>query len=397
MSQNNSKGRNLAKRESDKQFLADYTMPGAFPTFLDDSLAARIKFGAVLPLSPNSPGRTSKPQSSAIPSPEKTEFDRDVSMSITSSPTSATQSPTQSPIQYPVQSFDGNEPDRDVETSDWYSSELWTRQKVKEQEIKASKLIGDFDRIKATLEYYCANDLQLHSKWVRILADHILLLAESRGQYLNIAVAYHVSQLQASKYRQQLEASILESEAKRAYDEEMEKNKKGSMRGKSKIPRTDDASISKGTHPLNKKGSGRNSIPDDMMPTKDKKEDLNFKLVGPDDFLKTLKMSKATEASYFESFRQLRDDIFHSLRNPGKAYDPLFFIRKSDSEIDTNPTTVVPSDGQKTHMCTAIQRPLVEPIETIETKEALQDYDLMDIDIPKVPGYLDSDEECTIQ
>ncbi|TGJ69084.1 hypothetical protein EYR41_005151 [Orbilia oligospora] len=384
MSQNNSKGRNLAKRESDKQFLADYTMPGAFPTFLDDSLAARIKFGAVLPLSPNSPGRTSKPQSSAIHSPEKPEFDRDVSMSITSSPTSATQSPTQSPIQYPVQSFDGNEPDRDVETSDWYSSELWTRQKVEEQEIKASKLIGDFDRIKATLEYYCANDLQLHSKWVRILADHILLLAESRGQYLNIAVAYHVSQLQASKYRQQLEASILESEAKRAYDEEMEKNKKGSMRGKSKIPRTDDASISKGTHPLNKKGSGRNSIPDDMMPTKDKKEDLNFKLVGPDDFLKTLKMSKATEASYFESFRQLRDDIFHSLRNPGKAYDPLFFI-------------LVPSDGQKTHMCTAIQRPLVEPIETIETKEALQDYDLMDIDIPKVPGYLDSDEECTIQ
>ncbi|KAF3231552.1 hypothetical protein TWF192_000998 [Orbilia oligospora] len=365
MSLNNSKGKNPSKRESDKQFLADYTPPGGFPIYLDDSLAARIKFGAVLPLHPNSPGRVSQPQPSAIPSPEKPEDDRDVNMSVGSPPTS----PTQSPIQYPVQSFDGNEPDRDVETSDWYSSELWTRQKVKEQEIKASKLIGDFDRIKATLEYYCANDLQLHSKWVRILADHILLLAESRGQYLNIAVAYHVSQLQASKYRQQLEASILESEAKRAYDEEMGKNKKGSMRGKSKIPRTDDASISKGTHPLSKKGSSRNSIPDDMMPTKGKKGDLNFRLVGPDDFLKTLKMSKATEADYFESFRQLRDDIFH----------------------------MVPSDGQKTHMCTAIQRPLVEPIETIETKEALQDYDRMDTDIPKVPGYLDSNEECTIQ
>ncbi|KAF3313103.1 hypothetical protein TWF173_006277 [Orbilia oligospora] len=363
MSLNNSKGKDPTKRESDKQFLADYTMPGGFPIFLDDSLAARIKFGAVLPLHPNSPRRVSQPQPSVIPSPEKP--DRDVDMSISSPPTS----PIQSPIQYPAQSFDGNELDRDVETSDWYSSELWTRQKVKEQEIKASKLIGDFDRIKATLEYYCANDLQLHSKWVRILADHILLLAESRGQYLNIAVAYHVSQLQASKYRQQLEASILESEAKRAYDEEMEKNKKGSMRGKSKIPRTDDASISKGTHPLSKKESGRNSIPDDMMPTKDKKEDLNFRLVGPDDFLKTLKMSKATEADYFESFRQLRDDIFH----------------------------MAPSDGQKTHRCTAIQRPLVEPIENIETKEALQDYDRMDTNIPKVPGYLDSDEECTIQ
>ncbi|KAF3228844.1 hypothetical protein TWF106_006364 [Orbilia oligospora] len=305
MSLNNSKGKNPSKRESDKQFLADYTPPGGFPIYLDDSLAARIKFGAVLPLHPNSPGRVSQPQPSAIPSPEKPEDDRDVNMSVGSPPTS----PTQSPIQYPVQSFDGNEPDRDVETSDWYSSELWTRQKVKEQEIKASKLIVYIWAIRTELK-------------IRI------------------------------------QASILESEAKRAYDEEMGKNKKGSMRGKSKIPRTDDASISKGTHPLSKKGSSRNSIPDDMMPTKGKKGDLNFRLVGPDDFLKTLKMSKATEADYFESFRQLRDDIFHSLRSPGKAYDPLFFI---------------------------------------QTKEALQDYDRMDTDIPKVPGYLDSNEECTIQ
>ncbi|RVD83273.1 uncharacterized protein DFL_007667 [Arthrobotrys flagrans] len=278
MSQNKSKSKGPAGKVSDEQSLTDYTMPGAFPTFLEDSVARRIKFGAFLPLSPNSPGWISQPRSSPFPSPKKSEVDRDVSMTLSSPPTS--------PIQSLIQSHIGNNLDHDIETSDWYCPELWTRQKAADQEAKASKLIGDLNRIKATLEYYCANNLQYHSKWVRILADHITLLAEARGQKLNIAVAYHVSQLKAFKYRQQLEAYILKSEAKRAYNEEMEKNRQGSLRGKGKVARTDDTSISKITHPMSKKRSTRNNIPEDVMLEKGKYKDVNFKLVGQMTFLK---------------------------------------------------------------------------------------------------------------
>ncbi|KAK6529541.1 hypothetical protein TWF281_008712 [Arthrobotrys megalospora] len=377
-SQSKPSGKKSSMEVSDEQFLATYKIPGAFPTFLDDSPARRLKFG----LSATSPPKNSLENSSIFTSPLQSELDIDTSMTLSSPPTS--------PIKSPIRA--GSDL---VETSDWYCPELWSRNKVVEQENRASKLIGDYNRIKATLEYYCANDLQYHSKWVRILADHILLLAESRGQELNIAVAYHVSQQKASKYRQQLEASILESEAKRVYEEEMEIIGKGSLRGKSKIARTDEASISKGTHPLSKKASARRSLPKEMMPDAVGSQDVNFKLVGPDDFLKTLKMSKKTEKEYFESFRQLRDDIFQSIRSPGIPYEPLFFVHGFDEEVDTNSSEVAPFDGQRTP--SSVQRPQMEVGKTSNAEKTTEDPDPMDIDIPKLPGHLDSNEECAVQ
>ncbi|RVD83272.1 uncharacterized protein DFL_007666 [Arthrobotrys flagrans] len=65
------------------------------------------------------------------------------------------------------------------------------------------------------------------------------------------------------------------------------------------------------------------------------------------------------------------------------------------SKVSEAPASLTPSDGQRTR--TSIQRPLVEPIENIETKQAIQDHDSTDIDIPNVPGYLDPNEECTVQ
>ncbi|KAK6334979.1 hypothetical protein TWF718_010420 [Orbilia javanica] len=395
-SENKKKGKEPAAKIPEEEFCTDYTMPGVFPTFLEDSIAGRIKFGAFLPLSPTSPGRNLAPPSSIIASPEKSEVGKDIpSVPANSSPTSPAHSSAGSPTPSSSLSSAKKDADHGIETSDWYCPELWSRQKALDQETKASKLIGDFNRIKATLEYYCANDLQYHSKWVRILADHILLVAEAKGQHLNIAVAYHVSQLKASKYRQHLEASLWESECKRAYEEELEKNRQGSLRGKSKVPRTDDASISKGTHPMSKKGSARNSLPEDMAQEKSKDKEINFKLVGPDDFIKTLKMPKATEVEYVESFRQLRGDIFQSLRSPGKPYDPLFFMRKFDDEVDTDLRTVVPFDGQKIQL--PAQPPPAEPIENIEAEGVIEDYDLMEIDTPKIPGYLNTNEKCTMQ
>ncbi|KAJ6259719.1 LOW QUALITY PROTEIN: hypothetical protein Dda_5357 [Drechslerella dactyloides] len=213
--------------------------------------------------------------------------------------------------------------------SDWYDPEVWPREKVVEQENLAAKLIGDPDSIKATLEYYCAHDLQYHTKWVRILADHILLLAESKNRDLNHAVAYQVSQQKASNYRQQLEASIIASESKRPRKEDSVP--KGSLRGKRKIRRTDKASLSKGTHPLSVPVPVpvRTPLPK-LLPKDD--DDGNFKLIGPDDFIKTLQIPKKNEAVYLGHFRQLRDDIYQSLRNPKIPYDTLFFLRKIKSQ-----------------------------------------------------------------
>ncbi|KAF3902352.1 hypothetical protein AA313_de0207311 [Arthrobotrys entomopaga] len=215
--------------------------------------------------------------------------------------------------------------------SNWYTGETWTQEKVAEQEERAAKLLGDMVQIKATLIYYCANDVQHHDKWVRILAEHITLLAEAKGLELHAAVAYQVSQQQASKYRQQLEVSqlilmsyksaalflmvaiqvsILEAEGKRSISD-VEDSGKGSVRGKRKMSRTDPASISKGTHPFSKKSPGKRRSPRHNYDADNESDGANFKLIGPDDFLDTLKIPKNGK-HHLDSFRRLRDDIFDS-------------------------------------------------------------------------------------
>ncbi|KAK6354083.1 hypothetical protein TWF730_008501 [Orbilia blumenaviensis] len=379
MSGNKPTGNKPATGAPSGNFIIGCAGLGDTPMYIEDTVSNRFKFGGILPVSPES---RSQGLPTDVPSPEQSEDDVNASMLPSSPPTS--------PIRSPIQA--GSE---SAGASNWYCPEKWPEHKVKEQETRASRLLGDNNRIKATLEYYCAHDLQHHSKWVRILVDHIILFAEARGQELNTAVAYHVSQSRASKYRQKLEASILESETKRAVEEEAGANKKGSLRGKSKIARTDDASISKGTHPLSKKGSARKSIPAEMMPDDSSSDDQNFKLIGPDDFLKTLKLPKQAEEQYFESFRQLRDVIFRSLRAPGTPYDPLFFVCQSDDAEDTDSTQVVPFDGQREDL--PIQRHPMEPSENLENHKMDQDCDRMDVDVSKIPGYLNSDEKCTVQ
>ncbi|KAK6511584.1 hypothetical protein TWF481_000499 [Arthrobotrys musiformis] len=299
-----------------EQPLSQDEVLGSVPTFLPDTPANRVKFGHFLPISPTSPGRKYLSQFSGFPSSsEKSDVDDDGSMLPSSSPPAFDiDTPTKAPV------GKDNDPTPGDGASDWHKSDFWTREKATEQENRARKLIGDLNHIKATLEYYCANDARHHAKWVRILADHILLLSEARGMQVNVDVAYHVAQQRASKYRQHLEASTLESEAKRAYDEDTEKNKKGSLRGKSKIPRTEEASISKGTHPMNKKGSGRKSLP--LASGDNNGDEINFRLIGANDFLGTLKMSKAKQEEYLPLFVELRDDIWKGIQNPGKPETP---------------------------------------------------------------------------
>ncbi|KAK6541835.1 hypothetical protein TWF694_007614 [Orbilia ellipsospora] len=319
-----------------------------------------------------------------------------------------------SPISSP-----GSTDKRQIGESNWYTGETWTQEKVAEQEERAAKLLGDMAHIKATLIYYCANDVQHHDKWVRILAEHITLLAEAKGLELHAAVAYQVSQQQTSKYRQQLEASVLETEAKRSINE-VEDSGKGSVRGKRKVARTDPASISKGTHPFNKKSPGKRRSPRRNYDADNESDGGNFKLIGPDDFLDSLKIPENGKR-HMDSFRRLRDDIFDSLRNGVEAR--FFFIPKF-SFPDFEPEEISPHHNFKgciIEEVQQIQQPLVteKPQDTKQTdhmevpdqfedrmqiEEIIQANmlqhdapDAMDIDEMKIPGHLSGNDRCCLQ
>ncbi|EPS40666.1 hypothetical protein H072_5457 [Dactylellina haptotyla CBS 200.50] len=283
--------------------------------------------------------------------------------------------------------------------SNWYSQEGWSKQQTEEQEERAAGLIGDLAQVKATLEYYCANDIQHHGRWVSILAEHITLLAEAKGLYLNAAVAYQVSQQKASKYRQSLETSTIESEAKRPI-KQVEGSSSGSMRGKRKMPRIESASISKGTHPFNKKSPNKRTSPlKNTLAKSDEMDEGNFKLVGPDDFLKTLKLPEKSHKDFFILFRQLRDDIFKRMRNNEPIQEPLFFVQ-TPSKIE--PSSLVRPPNFQAPGPLALPSPDVATKEPELTQEVEQpaDPEPMDIDIPRMPGQIDNiggRDKCIMQ
>ncbi|EWC44836.1 hypothetical protein DRE_06474 [Drechslerella stenobrocha 248] len=352
-----------------------YRVPGAFPQF-DDNNPVR-KGGRTPKSSPTSSSFKTAQSESVKVTPPGGRNPGAISPNVLASPI---KNLAESPIRDP----------RRTEGSDWYCPEMWPREKIIEQETRATKLIGDFDNVKVTLEYYCANDIQHHAKWVRILADHILLLAEAKGQQLNIAVAYHVAQQKASKYRQHLEISTIAAESKRPI-KEIEGEAGGSQRGRRKIPRTDKASVSKGTHPLSKKSPKKRASLHNVLPAHSDDEG-NFKLIGPDDFIRTLKIPKANEEAYFEAFRRLRDEIYTSLRNSGSPSDALFFLPKfQDTEADL-PDEVSFSD----RMAQMETQPITERFKRI-SMDGVSSPDLMDVDAQDSPGDSKGLSRCLLQ
>ncbi|KAF3922738.1 hypothetical protein ABW21_db0207497 [Orbilia brochopaga] len=291
------------------EFIDSLHIPGAFPP--DEPKVRKPKKGR------SRAQRNAAKKSSKTGSSDSSSISPDTSGSSLSPPSS------------PMNASETKEVGQ-TEGSIWYDPEVWPQEKVIEQEARAAKLIGNFESIKATLEYYCAHDLQHHTKWVRILADHILLLAQSKSQDLNHAVAIEMSQRMASGYRQHLEASLLTSESKRK-DVDTSAAAIASLRGKRKIRRTDAASWSKGTHPLmiSRAMGIRSTIPK-LIPIDN--DEGNFKLIGPDDFIMALQIPQANREAHLDEFRRLRDDIYKSLRDPSVPYDKLFFLRNAEAQ-----------------------------------------------------------------
>ncbi|KAF3931590.1 hypothetical protein ABW19_dt0209696 [Dactylella cylindrospora] len=243
--------------------IADYPMPGAFPSLEEDLSPLTIASAVTYNTSAASP--SSEPAEDNTEEPEDLQF----------------------------------------EGSDWYSSERWPQKKVDEQENQAASLIGDSARIKATLEFYGANKLQYHTKWASILADHIILLAEAMEVELNAAVALAVSQ-----------SNIISMEQKRSH-KFLESLDTSSLRGKRKIPRTDQASISKGTHPMRRKNTNSElSAPVLFLPTGlGNSDQRDVKLTRKEDFLETLCLPPERLQKCRPLFQDLQDTVTRRIKS----------------------------------------------------------------------------------